>query len=54
MRGETLGPEKAGCPSVGECQDKEAGVSGLVSRGRGNMMGGGLEQKPGKGITFEM
>ena len=30
-----LGPEKAQCPSVGECQDKEAGVGGLVSRGRG-------------------
>jgi hypothetical protein len=23
------------CPSVGECQGREAGVVGLVSRGRG-------------------
>jgi hypothetical protein len=33
MRGEALGPVKALCPSVGECQGQEAGVSGLVSRG---------------------
>jgi hypothetical protein len=26
---------KALCPSVGECQDREAGVSGLVSKERG-------------------
>ena len=30
-----LGPEKARCPSIGECQDREDGVCGLVSRGRG-------------------
>ena len=30
--GEALGTEKAGCPNVGECQDREAGVGGLVSR----------------------
>ena len=41
MGGEALGPEKAQCPSVEECQDREAGVAGLVgehpqrSRGRG-------------------
>ena len=33
MGGETLGSEKARCPSVGECQDREAGVGGLVSMG---------------------
>jgi hypothetical protein len=33
--GEALGPVKAGCPSVEECQDQEAGVGGLVNRGRG-------------------
>jgi hypothetical protein len=33
MGGEALGPEKARCPNVGECQDREAGVGGLVSRG---------------------
>ena len=37
MRGEALGPMKAGCTSVGECQGREAGVSRLVIRG----MGGG-------------
>ena len=29
-----LGPEQAQCPSVGECQDKEAGVGGLLSGDR--------------------
>jgi hypothetical protein len=44
MRGEALGevlPVKAQCPSVGVCQDREAGVGGLVSRRRGQRMGGG-------------
>jgi hypothetical protein len=35
MGGEALGPVKVLCPSVGECQDQEAGVGGLISRGRG-------------------
>jgi hypothetical protein len=35
MRGEALGLVKARCPSIGECQDREAGVDELVSRGRG-------------------
>ena len=26
--GEALGPVKAQCPTVGECQDREAGVGG--------------------------
>ena len=30
MGEEALGPVKAGCPSVGECQDGEAGVGGWV------------------------
>lgn len=47
MEEEGLGPMKARCPSVGEYQDQEAGVGELVSRGRG-------EEKPGKGVTFEM
>jgi hypothetical protein len=38
--GEALGPVNARCPSVGECQDQEAGVGGLVSRGRGDVIGG--------------
>ena len=36
MVGEALGPMKARCPSEGECQDREAGVGGLVSWGRGD------------------
>jgi hypothetical protein len=47
MGGEALDPVKVRCPSVGKCQDREAGVGGLVSRGR-------KEGKPGKGITFKM
>jgi hypothetical protein len=39
MGGEALGPVKALCPSIGECQDREAGVGGLVSRGRGDGIG---------------
>ena len=30
MKGEALGPMKARCPSVGECQGREAGVGGWV------------------------
>jgi hypothetical protein len=40
MGGEALGPVKARCPSVVECQDREVGVGGLVIRGRGNGIGG--------------
>ena len=32
MGGKALGPVKAGCPSVGECQDREMGMGVLVSR----------------------
>jgi hypothetical protein len=39
MGGETLGPEKALCPSVEECQSQEAGVGGMVSRQRGQGIG---------------
>ena len=35
MGGEALGPVKILCPSIGECQGQEAGVGGLVIRGRG-------------------
>jgi hypothetical protein len=31
--GEALGPMKALCPSIGECQNQEARVDGLVSSG---------------------
>ena len=37
---ERRGPVKAQCFSVGECQDREAGVGGLMSRGRGDGIGG--------------
>jgi hypothetical protein len=33
---EALGPERTRCPRVGECQDREVGVGGLVIRGKGN------------------
>jgi hypothetical protein len=41
MGGEALSPVKALCPSVGECQGQEAGIGGLVRRGRGWVIGGG-------------
>jgi hypothetical protein len=40
MGREILGPEKASCPNVGEFQDREAGVDGLVIRDRGDGIGG--------------
>ena len=40
MRGEALGPVKARCPSIEECQNREAGVGGLVSRGKRDGIGG--------------
>jgi hypothetical protein len=40
MGGEALGLVKARCPSVEECQDREERVSGLVSRGRVDGIGG--------------
>ena len=50
-----LSPVKARCPSVGECQDKEAGVCGLMSRVRGwNSFFFPPEGKLEKGKTFEM
>ena len=52
-QGEALGPMKALCPSVGECQGQEVGVGGLGSRGRGGDRGF-TEGNRGKGITFEM
>jgi hypothetical protein len=45
MRGEALGLGKAVCPSVGECQDREVGEGGLVSRGKGDGKGGFPEGK---------
>ena len=44
MGGEALGPVKTLCPSVGECQGQEAGVGGLVSRGRGEESIGGFQR----------
>jgi hypothetical protein len=40
MGGEALGPVKALCPSVGECQHQEAEVGGLVRRGWEEGIGG--------------
>jgi hypothetical protein len=42
---EALGPLKALCPSIVECQVQEAGVCGLVSRGRGKEIEGGKTRK---------
>jgi hypothetical protein len=59
MGEEALGPVKALCLSVGECEVREAGVCGWVgehphrSRGREMERGGSVGQS-GKGITFEM
>ena len=36
MGREALGPDKAWCLMVGVCQDREVGVGGFVSRGRGD------------------
>jgi hypothetical protein len=48
MRGEALGPVKALCPSVGECQVQEAGLGGLGSRGSREGIGGfGEETRKG-------
>jgi hypothetical protein len=54
MGEEALGSVKALCPSLGECQSREVGVGGLMSRGEGEWYRGLSEGKPGKGITFEM
>jgi hypothetical protein len=40
MGGEALGPVKDPCPSIGDCQGQEVGVGGLLSRGRGEGIGG--------------
>jgi hypothetical protein len=54
MGGEALGPVKALCPSIGECQGQEVEVGGLVSKGMGGRDNEFSEGKPEKGITFEM
>jgi hypothetical protein len=41
MGGETLGPVKALCHRIGECQGQEVGGGGFVSRGRGEEIRGG-------------
>jgi hypothetical protein len=47
MGGEAIGPVKALCPSIGECQGQEEGVGGLVSweRGKGVGVFGGENRK---------
>ena len=50
MGGETLGPVKALCPSEGECQGQEAGMGGLVNRGRREeIREGGFRRETRKG-----
>jgi hypothetical protein len=53
MREEALGHVKARCLSVGECQDQEVRVDGLVSRGR-ERREGVFGRETRKGIAFEM
>jgi hypothetical protein len=59
MGEEPLGPVKAQCPRVGECQSGEAGVDGWVGEHPHRSTGRGKsrefpEGKLEKGITFEM
>ena len=56
MGEEALGPVKDLCPRVGECQDWEARVSGLVSREGGQGMGRGADSEGelGKGVAFKV
>jgi hypothetical protein len=54
MRGEAFGLVKARFPSVGKCQDREAGVGELVSRGMEDRMGVGFRGETGKGDNFEI
>jgi hypothetical protein len=54
MGGEALGRSKTLCPSIGECQSQELGVSGWVGeQGKGGGYRGFSERKLGKGIAFE-
>jgi hypothetical protein len=53
MEGETLGPVKALCPSVGS-PGSGSGWVGKQGDGKENRRRVFLEGKPGKGITFEM
>jgi hypothetical protein len=50
MEGETLGLAKIVYPSIGECQDREAGGTCVGKQGEGKFS----ERKLGKGIAFEM
>ena len=54
MGGEALGPEKAQFPRVGECQDREVGVGGLVTKGWGNGIGGFRRGSQEREITIEI
>ena len=51
-------PSQVPCPSVGECEGREAVVVGWVEehpyRSKGGGMREGISRKPGKGTTFEM
>ena len=61
MGEEAVGPMKALCPSVGECEGREVGVGGWLtvcphkSKLRGNGIAGFWNvELSRKGITFEM
>jgi hypothetical protein len=52
MRGEALGLVMVQCSSIGESQDRKAGMDGLVSRERGGTMGRGFRGKMEKGYKI--
>ena len=54
MRGEALGPWKAGCPSVSESQAGEAEVGGCGKQGEGRWNRGVSDGEPGNGTTLEL
>ena len=51
---EALGAVNVLCPCTGECQCQEAGVGGLVSKGRGEAIVEFWRRNQERGITFEM
>jgi hypothetical protein len=53
MGGEVLGLIKILCPSIGEFEGQEMGVS-VLGAGEGGLYMGFSERKVGKWITFEM
>lgn len=51
MRGEVLGPDKAGSPSVGQCQGGKTAIGGWLSSGTSSYKK--EERKWGRGYGYE-